>query len=160
MTQAQIDMLANNIVILRYQKGNVIVNKGDQADSYYMIKEGEVGCFDGQKFIRNLTAGESFGEQALYTNGVRSLTVQANKPTECLAISREILQNVLGSDIESIIQKNQQNWSLENDEIFEKLNKLQTYKIINNSTSVKLGSSKVVHKQGSELDHLYFVFQG
>lgn len=55
-------MLANNIVILRYQQGDIIVNKGDQADSYFMIKEGEVGCFDGSKFIRNLCTGESFGE--------------------------------------------------------------------------------------------------
>lgn len=75
MTQSQIDMLANNIVILRYNPGDIIVNKGDQADSYFMIKEGEVGCYDGSNFIRNLNAGESFGEQALYTNGVRSLTV-------------------------------------------------------------------------------------
>ena len=79
MTQGQIDMLSNNIVILRYHKGDIIVNKGDQADSYFMIKDGEVGCYDGNKFIRNLCGGESFGEQALYTNGVRSLTVKANK---------------------------------------------------------------------------------
>lgn len=89
-----------------------------------MIKEGEVGCYDGSKFIRNLCTGESFGEQALYTNGVRSLTVKANKTTECLAISRETLKNVFGEDIESIIQKNQQNWALENDKIFKNLSKL------------------------------------
>ena len=55
-------MLSNNIVILRYHKGDIIVNKGDQADSYFMIKDGEVGCYDGNKFIRNLCGGESFGE--------------------------------------------------------------------------------------------------
>lgn len=55
-------MLALNVVILRYSPGQVIVNKGDSADSYYLIKEGEVGCYDGDKFIRNLATGDSFGE--------------------------------------------------------------------------------------------------
>lgn len=62
MTSTQIDMLSKNIVILRYHKDEIIVNKGDQADSYFMIKEGEVGCYDGDKFVRNLDQGESFGE--------------------------------------------------------------------------------------------------
>ena len=55
-------MLALNIVILRYSPDQIIVNKGDSADSYYMIKEGEVGCYDGDKFIRTLGTRDSFGE--------------------------------------------------------------------------------------------------
>lgn len=147
MTEAQIDMLSLNIVILRYHVNEVIVNKGDQADSYYMIKEGEVGCYDGDKFIRPLVEGESFGEQALYQNGVRSLTVKATKPTQCLAISRETLMNVFGSDIETISLKNQQNWALENDDVFRRLNKLQIYKIINNSSIVSLKQETIMQKK-------------
>lgn len=74
-------MLSNNIVILKYHKGDSIVNKGDSADSYYLIKEGKVGCYDGEKFIRYLEQGDSFGESALYKNGVRSLSVRAEQST-------------------------------------------------------------------------------
>lgn len=55
-------MLSLNIIILRYSPNQIIVNKGDSADSYYLIKEGEVGCYDGDKLIRTLVSGDSFGE--------------------------------------------------------------------------------------------------
>ena len=84
-------MLGNNLVVLKYNKDQIIVNKGDQADSFYLIKSGLVGCFDEDKFIRNLQTGDSFGEQALYQNGHRTLTVKALEEVHCLAISRENL---------------------------------------------------------------------
>ena len=55
-------MLANNTFLLKYQPKQAIVNKGDKADSFYLVKSGKVGCYNGDQFIRFLEKGDSFGE--------------------------------------------------------------------------------------------------
>jgi cGMP-dependent protein kinase 1 len=42
------------------------VNEGDQADSFYMIKEGTVSIIKDGKELRKLHKGDSFGENALF----------------------------------------------------------------------------------------------
>lgn len=64
------------------------MKKGDKADSYFFIKSGFVGCYDEKTLIRDLYEEQSFGEQALYKKGFRTLTVVAKTETKCLAISR------------------------------------------------------------------------
>ena len=51
LTNQQKKMLAKNINSLKFKKNENIVNKGDQADSYFLIKKGKVGCYDEDKFI-------------------------------------------------------------------------------------------------------------
>ena len=75
LTSEQQNSLATNLVSLSFKNNENIVNMGDSADSYYLIKSGVVGCYDGDKLIRYLGEGDSFGEQALYKDGKRSLTV-------------------------------------------------------------------------------------
>lgn len=43
-------------------KGEYIVNEGDSADSFFMIKEGTVSIWKDKKEIRKLGKGDSFGE--------------------------------------------------------------------------------------------------
>ena len=62
MNSDQKDSIASGLISLKFEKGEVIVNEGDQADSFYMIKEGSVGIYKGTNFIRTLYKGESFGE--------------------------------------------------------------------------------------------------
>lgn len=96
-------MLANNTFLLKYQPKQAIVNKGDKADSFYLVKSGKVGCYNGDQFIWYLEKGDSFGEQALYKDGVRSLSVIAEEETQCLAISRENLIKIFGQNLELIL---------------------------------------------------------
>ena len=58
-------------------KNENIVNEGDPASSYYIIKEGVVKILKGTQEIRKMQKGDSFGEQALYANSVRQCTVKA-----------------------------------------------------------------------------------
>lgn len=54
-----------------------------------------------------MTAGESFGEQALYQNSSRGATVKAvDEEVRCLALSRDVLQNILGDKIQVIMYIN------------------------------------------------------
>jgi cGMP-dependent protein kinase len=131
LTDSQKTMLANNTFLLKYQPKQAIVNKGDKADSFYLVKSGKVGCYNGDQFIRYLEKGDSFGEQALYKDGVRSLSVIAEEETQCLAISRESLIKIFGQNLEIILLQNTVQWILRNDPIMSQLDKLQIFKISN-----------------------------
>lgn len=45
-----------------FKKGELIVTEGEVATSFFIIKKGSVLVLKGDKEIRKMTAGESFGE--------------------------------------------------------------------------------------------------
>jgi cGMP-dependent protein kinase len=134
--------LASYVIIEKYLPGQAIVNKGDMANSYYVIKEGTVECWDDDKFIRDLQGGDAFGEQALYQSSTRALSVKAKTKTTCLVLSRDILTKVLGADIETIINKNTCLWAIERNEIFAQLSQIQKMKWINSCEIFKLSKQQ------------------
>jgi cGMP-dependent protein kinase len=77
MTNDQKDAVASVLISQKFSKGQTIVNEGDPASSFYIIKEGTVQVMKGGKEIRKMLKGDSFGEQALYYNTVRQATVRA-----------------------------------------------------------------------------------
>lgn len=62
MTDDQKDAIANTLITLVFKKGENIVNDGDMANSFYIIKSGTVSILKGQKELRKMTTGDSFGE--------------------------------------------------------------------------------------------------
>lgn len=75
----------------------ILFHKGDPADRFYVIRQGEVGLFEPstQKQIATLIAGTSFGEQAILVGGVRSVSARALGGVVCLAISAQTLRDML-----------------------------------------------------------------
>ncbi|MFZ9812436.1 MAG: cyclic nucleotide-binding domain-containing protein, partial [Burkholderiaceae bacterium] len=75
----------------------ILFQKGDPADRFYVIRQGEVGLFEPstQKQIATLSAGNSFGEQAILVGGVRSVSARALGGVVCLAISAQTLKDML-----------------------------------------------------------------
>lgn len=47
MTADQRDLIAHALITTKFDPGSVIVNEGDQADSYYVIKSGQVSIWKG-----------------------------------------------------------------------------------------------------------------
>ncbi|MGN6723782.1 MAG: cyclic nucleotide-binding domain-containing protein, partial [Marmoricola sp.] len=68
--------------------GHVVFSAGDHGSAYYVIAKGAVEIRDGQTVVRNLGKGEGFGEIALLSEGVRTMTVVAIEHTELLEIDR------------------------------------------------------------------------
>ena len=61
MTSDQRDAIAYNLITTKFSSGQSIVNEGDRADSYYVIKSGQVSIWKGDKMLRKLGAKDSFG---------------------------------------------------------------------------------------------------
>ena len=77
MTSEQKDAIASVLITLKFRSNENIVVEGEQASSFYIIKEGQVSVLKGGKELRKMNKGDSFGEQALYNNTVRGATVRA-----------------------------------------------------------------------------------
>jgi CRP/FNR family transcriptional regulator len=74
-----------------YEPGQIIMEEGSSGVALFVIRSGKVRVTqrtaeEGQKEIRTIGQGGSFGEMALFNNRPRSATITAVEPTECLAL--------------------------------------------------------------------------
>lgn len=71
------DSIAAALITQRFSKDQTIVTEGDPGSSFYIIKEGTASLLKGSKEIKKLEKADSFGEQALFYNTIRQMTVKA-----------------------------------------------------------------------------------
>ena len=160
MTERQKDNIADVILAQVFRKGEIIFNEGDAASSYYIIQSGTAECIKDGKMVRELHEGESFGEQALYESGHRTLSIRAGSECKCLALSRGDLQEILGARIQQVIQGNWSRWGIEKDPIFCQLTNLQPEKWIMNAEIQKLKAGDLVLQKDCRLTAVVIVLNG
>jgi CRP-like cAMP-binding protein len=83
-----------------YTDGQVMFNKGDNAERFYMIQAGSVRMVDPDSCtdIAVLNTGDSLGEQAILSGGVRSASAIAKGDVTCLEITAEVLKRMLAQE--------------------------------------------------------------
>jgi len=97
----------------KYEPEQAIVNIGDPADSFYIIKEGKISIRKDGVEIKVLVKGESFGESGLLLgNQKRTMSCIASEETRCLALGREVLTQLLGDQVENILYRNMSKWAI------------------------------------------------
>ena len=81
------DVVMNEFETVAFAAGQRIFNVGDVADHLYVIQQGQVQLLnaEGQVFA-TLPTGESFGEQAFLSGGIRGASAQALDEVTCLKI--------------------------------------------------------------------------
>lgn len=73
-----------------YSNGERIFTTGDVADQLFLIQQGQVELLNAEgKVFTTLKTGESFGEQAFLSGGIRGASAQALGEVKCLKISSE-----------------------------------------------------------------------
>lgn len=85
---------------VKYTDGQVMFNKGDNAERFYMIQAGIVLMVDPDSatVIAELKTGNSFGEQAILSGGVRSASAIAKGDVTCLEITADVLKRMLAQE--------------------------------------------------------------
>lgn len=146
---------------ITFNKGETITHEGDDAASFYIIKEGMVSVMHGGKELRRMGKGEYFGEQSfLSEKGVRSTTVQALEKVACLTLGRTQLIAILGDEIEKIIFKNTQRNAIVASPLLKGLTSIQIEKVVDHMNIVKHPNDTVVFHKGSPCDKLVVVLEG
>jgi CRP-like cAMP-binding protein len=88
-TTEQIDHLAGLGEADAVTDGTEIVSEGAMGDSFYVITSGNVRITRGGSEVGKLTAGDYFGELALFDPAPRNATVTAEGTVSLVSISRD-----------------------------------------------------------------------
>ena len=83
-----------------YAKGVVLVNEGDESDSFYMIESGKVRVFgsdeEGNEITYNVKGpGSYFGEMAALDGVARSASVETTEKSQICVVPKSEFQRVL-----------------------------------------------------------------
>ena len=77
-----LERLAQSLVPRTVAPGDDVFREGDPGDMFWVIERGQAVVTSGGRFLRELTAGDSFGEIALLRDVPRTATVTAANDTE------------------------------------------------------------------------------
>jgi CRP/FNR family cyclic AMP-dependent transcriptional regulator len=87
--------LAKHAKVADYSPGEVIVQKGDRGDAFYLMLDGRASV---RGKSRNLGPGDFFGEIALLDGGPRSTTVTATTGVRAMKLPRRAFVKALEED--------------------------------------------------------------
>jgi cGMP-dependent protein kinase 1 len=157
MTTGQKDAIANHLILEKFKPGETIVNEGDMASSYYIIKEGEVEVQKNGLTVRKLKAGDSFGENALSEEGIRQMSIISLKETVCIGLSKENLVRVFGDKIQEVVIFNFARWGFENNKVLGELTRVQIEKQMSIMKRVQVKEGEIIYKPGDTFKDLICV---
>jgi cAMP-dependent protein kinase regulator len=114
MTDYEQSTIADVLVEEVVASGEVICRQGEEGETFYIIKEGNITCTqtdaNGQEVeMARLTSGDYFGEIALLTSKRRQATVTALSDAKLLKIRRDTFDRVMGP-LEDILKRNIDNY--------------------------------------------------
>ena len=82
-----LDRLAENLELVSFEPGDVVMRKGEPGDHYVLIAEGEVEVSDDGHLLRVCGPGDGVGEIALVRRTPRTATVVARTRVAGYAIA-------------------------------------------------------------------------
>jgi CRP-like cAMP-binding protein len=78
--------LADDFIERQFAPGDVIATEGESGLNFFVVESGEATVSVGDREVRRLVAGDSFGEVALVDKAARSATVTAATAMRCHAL--------------------------------------------------------------------------
>lgn len=103
LNTVQKNNLANYIHQVEFEDKEKIICEGDSGDTIYIIKEGIVSCRNKTKEIRKLFSKDFLGQNAMFTEGKRTLDVISVGKTICYEFTSMAFKEALGENYKEII---------------------------------------------------------
>jgi small-conductance mechanosensitive channel/CRP-like cAMP-binding protein len=99
LTEAERELLRENLVARRFGKNERIIQEGEEGHTFYLVLSGEVSVRTGKgQEVTRLKRGSYFGEMSLLTGEPRSATVVAVEDSMLLELGRPAFGRVLVSN--------------------------------------------------------------
>ncbi len=100
ISQLEIDELLARCQVRNYIKGTVLTHEGENESKFYILLAGRVEVTKTinnieQRQLKELEAGDFFGEMALIHNAPRAATVTATEPVTVMEIEKDEFDRVL-----------------------------------------------------------------
>jgi len=109
LNNRQLELLAKRMVERSYAGGQTIVTQDQGGEGFFVIVSGKAEAVrersDGEKIsVNTFGPTDFFGELALLDDGMRTASVTASEPTQCLVLTRwDFLSALRESDVEMAI---------------------------------------------------------
>lgn len=108
LNNRQLGKIAQRFVERQYEASEEIVTQGQGGEGFFVLISGKAEAVrvrnDGERVIVNsFGPGDFFGEMALLDAGLRTATVTALEPTNCLVLRREDFIGLLREDGEMAV---------------------------------------------------------
>jgi CRP/FNR family transcriptional regulator, cyclic AMP receptor protein len=108
LAKDEIEELAKSAKTVHWDLGDIVFEEGDRGDCCYIIHTGSVKVLrrfpDGRRLtLARLSAGNIFGELALFNGERRSATIQAAEPSVAIALGQDRVMAILRSDPEAAL---------------------------------------------------------
>jgi putative peptide zinc metalloprotease protein len=160
-----VNALAGTVRLVRFAEGRTVFHEGDQADAFYVVRNGRFAVVDesaGGLELRSLTRGESFGEIALLQGTPRTATVRASEASEAFAVDRSSFQTWLASSVtaEGLMGSAMQLAEVRSLAPFRHLSALDAEALREAGSWVQVAPGDEVVRQGEPGEHFYAVASG
>ena len=108
LNQRQLGHLAKRFVERQFAAGDEIVTQGLGGEGFFVVVSGDASAVrqraDGTRLVVNkFGPTDYFGEMALLDDGLRTASVVADAPTECLVLTRWDFLAVLREDADMAV---------------------------------------------------------
>jgi CRP-like cAMP-binding protein len=108
LKRRHLERLATRLVVRQYDPDDAVVIQGRGGEGFFIVRSGLAEAVhqraDGSVIVLNpLGPGDFFGELALLTDTVRTASVIAQEPTECLVLTRWDFLGVLKNDADMAV---------------------------------------------------------
>lgn len=106
LSQERLNALILALKILNFEDKQVIVQQNNPGHSFFIIKSGVVKVYKNEKFIRNITKNDYFGERSVLFNDFTTATVIADGEVSCWSLERQDFMNIISENIrEQLIKR-------------------------------------------------------
>ena len=95
LSEKTLELIASKLKKKKYESGEIIVEEGAEADSFFLISKGRVRISVKGKTLRDLDSGNCFGENALLTNERRTASVTAIDNVICYELLKKEFDIIL-----------------------------------------------------------------
>ncbi|VFV33975.1 cgmp-dependent protein kinase 2 [Lynx pardinus] len=78
-----------------YQQGSYIIKQGEPGNHIFVLAEGRLEVFQGERLLSSIPMWTTFGELAILYNCTRTASVKAITNVKTWALDREVFQNIM-----------------------------------------------------------------
>jgi cAMP-dependent protein kinase regulator len=103
LNNVQITNLAENMIKCEFKDSDIILNEGDQRESLFIIREGQVSCVKNGIEVKRLSSKDYFGEISILFQTKRALSISSVGNSVCFQITQNVLIDILGEDFRDVL---------------------------------------------------------
>ena len=104
LPKKKLENIISMMQISEFEESEIIFEQGDQGESFYIIKQGQVEVFKDDLSIRIINRHDFFGERAILFNEVRTATIKS-KGAVCWVLEKNDFLSIIDKSMRRHIMK-------------------------------------------------------